>query len=85
MSLSIRDASLTTLFRKQRALAAHRALYAAPGFPVGNVVRPEQTNNKTSDVPVNARRGACLLGCNPNATSDPYGFQAPSNVANRNF
>jgi len=85
MGVSIRDASLTTLFRKQRALAAYRASYNTPGFPVGNVVRPEQTNNKSSVVIVDARRGACLLGCNSSATSDPYGFQAPSNVANRNF
>jgi len=85
MTLSIRDASLTTRFRKQRALAAHRALYGAPGFPVGNVVRPEQNNNVSNEVIVDARLGKCLLGCNPNATSDPYGYQASSNVAQRNF
>lgn len=84
MSLSIRDASLTTLKRKQRALAAYRASYASPGFPVGNVVRPEQPNTQTGDVPVNARLGAALLNCCSGATSDGYGFQAPSNIRHSN-
>ena len=91
MPLAIRDASFTTLKRKQRALAAYRASYAtagsvgAPsGFPVGNTIRPEQPNNKTGDVPINARLGAALLGCCTGVTNDGYGFQAPSNVRSYN-
>ena len=91
MPVAIRDASLTTLKRKQRALAAYRASYATAGsvgypagFPVGNSIRPEQPNNKTGDVPTDARLGAALLGCCSGAANDGYGFQAPANVRNTN-
>lgn len=89
MPTAIRDASLTTLKRKQRALAAYRASYATVssvgypvGFPFGNSIRPEQPNTQTGDVPVNARLGAALLGCCSSAADDGYGQQGPSNVSN---
>ena len=87
MPVSIRDASLTTLKRQQRALAAFRSSYAGAfpgGFPNGNTVRPEQTQTKTSDVPVNARLGAALLQCCSSATDDGYGRQAPATNNNHN-
>jgi hypothetical protein len=65
MPCSIRDSSLTTLKRKQRALAAWRANHAT--------VRPEQPNAQTGDVPINAKLGAALLGCCSSATDDGYG------------
>ena len=79
--LSIRDASLTTKKAKQRALAAYRN---STQFPTLNTVRPEQPNTQTGDVSVDARQGACLLGCNPQATSDGYGFQAPADIKHYN-
>ena len=88
MPVSIRDASLTTLKRQQRALAAFRSSYTAVysgGFPNGNTVRPEQTSSKTGDVPVNARLGAALLSCCSSATDDGYGKQAPATNNNSNF
>lgn len=89
MPTAIRDASLTTLKRKQRALAAYRASYSTAGsvgypvgFPFGNSIRPEQPNTQTGDVPVNARLGKALLGCCSSATDDGYGKQATANVSN---
>jgi hypothetical protein len=85
MPVSIRDASLTTVKRQQRALAAFRSSYTGAfpgGFPNGNTVRPEQPNTQTSDVPVNARLGAALLNCCSSATDDGYGKQAPANTRN---
>lgn len=82
MPTSIRDASLTTLKRKQRALASWRAVSS---FPVNNFIRPEQAGpspQATSDVSVNARLGAALLGCCSSAEDDGYGKQGPSNVSN---
>lgn len=82
MGLSIRDASLTTLKRKQRALAAWRS---TTGFPLNGSARPEQAGpapQATSDVSVNARQGKALLGCCSTAVDDGYGKQAPSNVRN---
>jgi len=92
MPVSIRDASLTTLKRKQRALAAYRLSYQTLngidgsnlGFPVGNTVRPEQPRYQTGDVPRDARLGLALLNCCGSATNDGYGIQAPSNVRNFN-
>ena len=81
---AIRDASLTTLFNRQRALAAFRN-NNPQGFPVGNAYVPEQFRNTFSaEVPLNAKQGACRLGCNPdyNELINGYGFQPPSNVAN---
>ena len=76
-----RDASLTTLKRQQRALAAFRSSYTGTfpgGFPNGNTPRPEQPNTKTGDVPVNARLGAALLNCCSSALDDGYGKQGPA-------
>lgn len=84
MGLANRDASLTTLKRQQRALAAFRTSYVG-GFPNGNAVRPEQTHYQTGDVPVNARLGAALLKCCSSATDDGYGKQAPATNNNHNF
>jgi len=92
MPVSIRDASLTTLKRKQRALAAYRLSYQTTngidgsilGFPVGNTVRPEQPRYQTGDVSRDARQGLGLLNCCGSATNDGYGLQAPSNVRNHN-
>lgn len=86
MPTAIRDASLTTLKRQQRALGAYRNSYAQ-GFPNGNVQRPEQTKSQTGDVPINARIGLGLccatlaLGESPNSN----GKQGPSNVSHHNF
>ena len=80
--VGIRDASLTTLKRKQRALAAWRR---TSGFPINGSARPEQAGPQpqaTGDVPVNARLGLKLLNCCSSATDDGYGEQAPSNVRN---
>lgn len=88
MGTSNRDASLTTLKRKQRALAAFRASYTGVfpgGFPNGNSMRPEQPHTKTGDVPIDARIGASLLSCCSEALDDGYGKQAPANVNNHNF
>jgi len=88
MPNSIRDASLTTLKRQQRALAAFRASYTGVfpgGFPNGNSVHPEQTRSQTGDVPINARLGAALLNCCSSATDDGYGKQAPASNNNHNF
>ena len=79
MPNAIRDASLTTLKRKQRALAAYRS---STNFPIQNSVYPEQVNTKTGDVPVDARLGKALLGCCRSAVDDGYGLQAPSDVRN---
>jgi hypothetical protein len=92
MGNSIRDASLTTLKRKQRALAAYRLSFAtAPfsttypgGFPNGNSVRPEQVRYQTGDVPVDARQGLKLVNCCGSATDDGYGKQAPATLNNHN-
>ena len=92
MSVSVRDASLTTLKRKQRALAAYRLSYATvntrddsvEGFPVGNTVRPEQPRYQTGDVPRDARTGLGLLKCCSEATDDGYGKQSPANIHQHN-
>jgi len=84
---SIRDASLTTLKRQQRALAAYRNSYN--NFPVGNTSRPEQVRYKTGDVPINARLGMALSGCGCNSSNsndpDGYGKRAPASSNNQNF
>lgn len=82
MTCSIRDSSLTTLKRKQRALAAWRATNS---FPRTNATTPEQPTAQTSDVPVNARLGAALLGCCSTATSDGYGPNGNANCRFHNF
>jgi hypothetical protein len=88
MPTSIRDASLTTLKHRQRALAAWRS---TTHFPVNGSARPEQAGSQpqaTGDVSLNARLGACLGGCNASASaSDPdgYGKQAPALAENFNF
>jgi hypothetical protein len=82
MSTSIRDASLTTLKRKQRALAAYRSV---SNFPNNNSVRPEQPNTQTADVPINARLGAALLGCCNTATDDGYGSNGNAYTRPYNF
>jgi len=92
MSVSVRDASLTTLKRKQRALAAYRLSYATEntrdnsimGFPVGNTVRPEQPRYQTGDVPRDARTGLGLLNCCSEATNDGYGKASPANIRHYN-
>ena len=84
-TVGIRDSSLTTLKRKQRALAAWRA---TSGFPVNGSARPEQAGAQpqaTSDVSVNARQGAALLNCCSSALDDGYGKQAPATGNNHNF
>jgi len=87
MPAAIRDASLTTLKRQQRALGAFRNSFAAPGFPTSNTLRPEQTNTQTADVPINARAGIALCCATLTATQSPNsnGFQAPANTRSRNF
>ena len=96
--VAIRDASLTTRKRWQVALAAFRKTYNYPdggagypyGFPVGNATWPEQFRNTvTADVNIDAKFGACLLGCNPNASTiipsdqgEGYGFLPPSDINN---
>ena len=88
MGVANRDASLTTLKHKQRALAAFRASYTGVwpgGFANGNSIRPEQPNTKTGDVPIDARIGAGLLNCCSNAVDDGYGKQAPAVINNHNF
>ncbi len=83
MTCSIRDSSLTTLKRKQRALAAWRA---TSSFPTNNATtRPEQPNSQTGDVPINARLGAALLGCCNTATSDGYGKNGNAYTRAYNF
>lgn len=83
MTCSIRDSSLTTLKRKQRALAAWRS---ASSFPANNATtRPEQPNAQTGDVPINARLGAALLGCCSGATSDGYGKNGNAYTRAYNF
>lgn len=92
MPVAIRDASLTTLKRKQRALAAYRLSFANPpfsstypgGFPNGNSVRPEQVRSQTGDVPVDAREGLKLANCCGSAVDDGYGKQAPATLNNNN-
>lgn len=90
MPTAIRDASLTTLKRQQRALGAFRNSYSAVfagGFPNGNAQHPEQPNTQTGDVPINARIGVGLccatlaVGESPNSN----GFQSPANGRARNF
>ncbi len=86
MSSSVRDASLTTLKRQQRALAAYRLSFT--DFPVGNSSRPEQVRSQTGDVPINARLGMALSGCCGSVSSndpDGYGKQAPAKSKNNNF
>ena len=81
MPTSIRDASLTTLKRKQRALAAWRS---TTSYPINGSARPEQAGPQpqaTSDVHVDARLGAALLGCCGDAVDDGYGKQGPANVS----
>jgi len=88
MGVANRDASLTTLKRKQRALAAFRSSFTGVfpgGFPNGNSTRPEQTSAKTGDVPIDARQGAALMDCCSSAVDDGYGKQAPATCNNHNF
>ena len=82
MTCSIRDSSLTTLKRKQRALAAWRKTNS---FPATNATRPEQKNLQTGDVPTNARLGAALLGCCSSATDDGYGPNGSAYSRSYNF
>lgn len=82
--VAIRDASLTTLFRRQTALATFRNSNVNPGgFPNGNAFFPEQFRNTiSSEVPLDAKQGQCRSGCNPNYNGvvNGYGFQAPATL-----
>lgn len=84
MGNSNRDASLTTLKRKQRALYAYRSSFNGT-FPTGSSARPEQVRTQTGDVPVDARQGKALSGCCSTAVDDGYGKQAPACLNNSNF
>jgi hypothetical protein len=85
--VAIRDASLTTKFRIEKALGAYRNAYIN-GFPVGNAFVPEQFRDTVSaEVPLLATQGQCL--CDPNSMANNpidgnngYGFQPPSSVNN---
>lgn len=85
--VAIRDASLTTKFRLQKALAAYRKTYV-DGFPVGNSFWPEQFRNRVSaEVPLLAKQGECQCEStsiifNPADGNNGYGFQPPSNLRN---
>ena len=71
MSHSVRDASLTTQLRRQRALAAFRT---SVNFPVQNsTIRPEQPNTQTGDVPTDARFG-CTVGCTSTSNFNSAGY-----------
>ena len=95
MSTSIRDASLTTLLRRQRTLAAWRTNnkypYSGPLNSASNsLIVPEQSNTQTGDVPTDAKIGACV-GCTSTANftnqgySQQYGFQSPANVRSSKY
>ena len=84
-TVGIRDSSLTTLKRKQRALAAWRK---TSNYPVNGSARPEQAGPQpqaTADVHVDARLGGALLNCCSSALDDGYGKQAPATGNNHNF
>ncbi len=72
MSITIRDASLTTARRRQLALYSWRLSDQYPQNPQS--VRPEQAATTfqqagpTGNVPTNARLGAALVGQTPGAS-----------------